>query len=99
MYVLRHHDVTGDVAAIPTADSLEFSLQGLARYNRVEEWQPPIATEGDEMQAALLLVAFGLRSHVEGILISNYIPPSRKNREKSPPWAESKGQPQIGNSI
>jgi hypothetical protein len=41
------------------------------------------------MQAALLLVAFGLWSHCEGILIPNGIPPSRKNREKggaTPNW-------------
>jgi hypothetical protein len=82
MHVLRHHDVTGDVAAIPTADSLEFSLEGLAGCYRVKESLPSITTESDEMKAALLLVAFGLRSHVEGILISNDIPPSRKKREK-----------------
>ena len=46
------------------------------------EWHSPITAESDQMKAALLLVAFGLRSHVEGILVPNDIPPSRKKREK-----------------
>ena len=35
MYVLGHHHVTGDVAAVPAADSLEFTLEGLSRCNRI----------------------------------------------------------------
>jgi hypothetical protein len=33
MYVLGHHHITCDVAAVPSADSLEFSLERLSRCN------------------------------------------------------------------
>jgi len=29
--MFRHHDVTGNVAAVPDADSLQFSLESLFR--------------------------------------------------------------------
>jgi hypothetical protein len=89
VYVLRHHHITRDVAAIPAADSLEFSLEGLSRCDRIKERHPMITTERDEMQAALVLVAFGLGPHCKGIVVLNDVPPSRKNREKggaTPKW-------------
>jgi len=56
MYVLGHYYVSCDVAAVPTAHALEFSLECLARNHRIEEWHPAITTECDEVQATLLLV-------------------------------------------
>jgi hypothetical protein len=102
MYVFRHHHITGDVAAVPTSDSLEFSFEGLTRSHRVQERDSPVTTERDEVQASLLLVAFGFRSHGKGILIPNDIPPSRKNREKDGATpklgiqSERLGQPPVG---
>ena len=87
--MLGHHYITCNVAAVPATDSLEFSLEGLPSRNRIEERHPTITTERYEMQAALVLVAFGLGPHCKGIVIPTDLPPSRKNREKggaTPNW-------------
>ena len=55
--MLRHYDIARDIAAIPGADSLQFSLEGLFRCTRIEQRQAVIATKRDEVQAALVLIA------------------------------------------
>ena len=82
MNVLGHHDISCDVAAVPTPDSFEFAFESLPRCNGMQKRHPAITTEGYEMLALFVLVTFGLGSHCEGILIPKGIPPSRKNREK-----------------
>ena len=57
VHVLRHHDISSHIAAVPDADSLEFSLESFFCCGRIQ--QPPTlaAAEGDEVQTALVLVS------------------------------------------
>ena len=57
VHVLGHHYIAGDVAGVPDADSLKGSLENLFRRRAIEQGQSMIATERDEMQAALVLIA------------------------------------------
>jgi len=59
VHVLGHHYIAGNVTAIPNADSLTRSLEGLFLFGRqtIEQRHPVIATKRDEMQAALVLIA------------------------------------------
>ena len=61
--MLGHHDITDDVTAVPDADSLQFSLAGLLRWQGIEQRHPVIATKRDEMQAVLVLIADWLDVH------------------------------------
>ena len=62
--MLGHHDITGDVAAIPDANALQFSLEGLFRRWRIKQRHPVITTERDEMQAVLVLIADWFNVHL-----------------------------------
>ena len=55
--MLGHHHIAGDIAAVPTADSLEFRLEQFFRRRTIEQRHAVITTERDEMQAALVLIA------------------------------------------
>ena len=55
--MLWHHDIASDVTAVPGSDSLQFSLEGLFRWQWIEQRNPVIVTERDEMQAVLVLIA------------------------------------------
>src|SRR5262249_42530851 len=90
MNVFGHYHITGDVAAVPAPNSFEFALEGLSRCNRIENRHATITAGSYETLAPLLLIAFGLRSHCDGILIPNGVPPSRKKP------ARRVGQPKMG---
>ena len=57
VHVLGHHHIAGDIAAVPGADSVKRSLESLFRRRTIEQRHAVIATEGGEMQAALILIA------------------------------------------
>ena len=80
-----HDHVTADVTPIPTAHPFEFTLERFSHSGTIEQRHPAITAKRDEVQAVLMLVTFGLRSHFEGILNLRRIPPFRKKREKSLP--------------
>jgi len=95
MNVFRHYHVTDNAKSIPTMYSLQFALEYFPRLGGVEQLHPPITTEGDEMQTALMLIAFGLGSHFQEILVLNSVPPSRKRTREgwgNPFWECPKGK-------
>ena len=88
--MLRHHDITRDVAAVPRADSIEFCLESVFRHQTIEQRHALIATERDEMQAALGLIADWFDVHLLQIVVGTGGPPSRKKTREG--W----GNPELG---
>ena len=68
MDVFGHHHVAEDIEAIPLAHLLQCAFEGALGLVAVEQRQPAIATEGEEVVAAELLVAFQMRRHGERVL-------------------------------
>ena len=88
--MLRHHDISGDEAAVPAADTFQFALKGVSRAPAgVQQFHPPIAAEGDEVQAALILITDWLDVHSLPILIRGKAHPPAKS-------AGRVGQPPSG---
>ena len=54
--MFRHDDIGIDVAAVPATDPFEFAFKDVAGFWGSEKLQTVIATEGDEVETALLLV-------------------------------------------
>jgi hypothetical protein len=85
-----HHHISCDEAAIPAADTFQFALKSISGRSGVEKLHPSIAAEGDEVQAALILISDWLDVHSLPILV----------RAKAHPPAKSAGrmgQPHFGN--
>ena len=55
--MLRHHDITHDVAAIPACGLAPVLLETVFAATRIEQPHAVIATKRDEVQAALVLIA------------------------------------------
>jgi hypothetical protein len=58
--MLRHHDVAGNATTLPAANTFQRLLESIPRCFGIEQGQAPVATEGDEVQAMLVLITFGL---------------------------------------
>ena len=87
--MLRHHDITRDVAAVPRADSLEFCFESVFRHQTIEQRHALIAAERDEMQAALGLIADWFDAHLLQIVVGAVAHPPAKKRGKggaTPNW-------------
>jgi hypothetical protein len=50
MHMLRHDHVTQKQETVFPADSREFSHKKISRATASQKRQPPVATEGDEVQ-------------------------------------------------
>jgi len=82
MHMFGHHDVSGDVAPVPTANPFELMLENISRCGRIEKGHAAITAESDEVYATLMLVAGWLGSHFKGILVPKPYPTlSPKARE------------------
>lgn len=60
MNMLRHDDVADYAATVPAANTFQRLFEYVPRFFGIEQRHALVATEGDEVQAALVLVAFGL---------------------------------------
>src|SRR5271165_3886826 len=84
-----HDCVSGDPAAVPAADAFQFAFEYFTGGNRVEQLHPAIATERDEVQTVLMLVADRLNGHHLEFYGGGTPPPCRKKRDKggaTPNW-------------
>jgi len=62
MHMFRHHHVAAHVAPVPAPHPFQFVLEYLS-CRRVQQLSPLITTEGNEMQATLVLVTLGFCPH------------------------------------
>lgn len=67
MHVFGHNHIASDVIAVPKPNSFEFVFKDLACGWGVQKFSSLIAAKGDEMQTALLLIAFGFGRHRESV--------------------------------
>ena len=78
VHVFGHYHIASYVAPVPAPHPLQFILEGLSCL-RGQQLSALIATESNEMQAALVLIAFGFRRH------ERIVPPpcrSKSRRDK-----------------
>ena len=59
MNMFRHDHVASNGASVPTPHSLQFLLEDLSRSGGVEQFHALVATEGDEVETTLVLIANG----------------------------------------
>jgi hypothetical protein len=64
VHVLGHDDISGDVAAIPAADTFQFLFEGISSRDGVEHPHSLITAEGDEVQTVLVLISNWLDVHL-----------------------------------
>lgn len=67
--MFRHDDVAANDEAIPAADLLEGLLENVAGQRRVEQGATAVATEGDEVEAAGLLISLEPLRHGTGVSV------------------------------
>ncbi len=89
--VLGHDDVSRDKTTIPAADTLQFPLKHLSRCDWVKQFLALITTEGDEVQASLILISDWFDVHACRLYAVGKAHPPAKT-------AGRMGQPNIGNS-
>jgi hypothetical protein len=58
MNVLGHHHVSDDRELVALADIIENDEKQVACATGSQEWQAPVATEGDEMEVRGAVAAF-----------------------------------------
>src|SRR5713101_6262187 len=63
MHMLRHDHVTQKPETVFPADAREFSHKKISRTTASQKRQPPVATEGDEVQIASAVVTLQSRRH------------------------------------
>jgi hypothetical protein len=87
MYVLGHHHVSHDRELVALAHVVENDEKHIARASGSQEWQAPVATEGDEMKVRGAVAAFQVLWHEQ---ISNRKGLRRKHREKTTPLCKTR---------
>jgi len=63
MYMLRHYHVPDQPKSHLVADFSQLLYEEVARTYRLQQWQPPITTEGNKMQMTLAVVALQPSRH------------------------------------
>ncbi len=65
--MLGHDDVSEHVEAVPTADILQCPLECQLRSIAIEQRQPTVATEGDEVIGSVVLIPLEMGRHVSSL--------------------------------